>query len=115
MLVPSKTQALSKRCLEFARRLCLLSYGLWLCLSANANFARFACRLVSVEVLHDTPDASKSFDSAFLVEEVVPLCALQLWTAPIFFDGSLLGHGSCGQILGVSIVNGESENADVVE
>lgn len=50
-----------------------------------------------------------------MVEKVVPVRALQLWTAPVFFGGSLLGHGSRGQILGVSIVDGEFENADVVE
>ena len=115
MLKPARIQALSKSCLEFARRLCLLSYGLWLCLTTNANFARSACRFVSTEVLHDTPDGSESFNPALLVEKVVPLRALQLWTAPVFFGGSLLGHGSCGQILGVSVVYGEFENADVVE
>ena len=50
-----------------------------------------------------------------MIEEVIPFGALQLWTAPVFFSRSQLWHGSCGQVLGVSIVDGEFENADVVE
>jgi hypothetical protein len=94
---------------------CLLSHIFCLCFFNGADFARFGRRLVSIEVLHNAPDGSESFHSAFLIEKVVPLRALQLWTPPVFFEGCLLGHGSCGQIFGVGIVDGEFENADVVE
>lgn len=110
-----KPHALSKLCVDFACRLCLLSYGLGLCSAVSANFIGAACRFVSIEVLHNTPDGSESFHPTLLIKEIVPLRALQLRTAPVFFGESLLGHGPCGQILGVSIVDGEFENADVVE
>ena len=86
-----------------------------MCSAVSADSFGAVRRFVSIEVLHNTPDGSESFHPTLLVEKVVPLGALQLWTAPVFFGGSLLGHGSRGQILGVSIVDGEFENADVVE
>lgn len=93
----------------------LLSHSFCLCFSNSADFARLGRRLVSIEVLHNAPDGSEGFHSGFLIEKVVPLRALQFWAAPVFFDGSRLGHQSCSQILGVSVVDGEFEDADVVE
>jgi hypothetical protein len=85
-----------------------------LCFNAGPSNVRLAYRHISTEVLHNTPDAAESFNSAGLIEEVVPLRALQFWTAPVFFGGSRLWHGSCGQVLCVRVVDGEFENADVM-
>jgi len=85
-----------------------------LCFDASANCTRFACRHISVEVLHNTPDAPERLHPVLLIKEVVPLRALQLGIAPVFFDRSLLRHGSRSEILCVSIVDSELENADVM-
>ena len=86
-----------------------------MCSAVSADSFGAVRRFVSIEVLHNAPDGSEGFHSGFLIEKVVPLRALQFWAAPVFFDGSRLGHQSCSQILGVSVVDGEFEDADVVE
>lgn len=83
--------------------------------AASADSTRSARRHISGGVLHDSPNAPKSIHPALLVEKIVPLRALQARTAPIFLSGRRLRQDSCGQVMCISVVDGEFEDADVVE
>jgi hypothetical protein len=70
---------------------------------------------IATHVLHNAPNTLESLHPLRLLEKIEPICAFELGDTPVFFQRGLAWQDASGEIVRVSVVDGEFEDADVVE